>query len=197
MTVSAVLALNEVEQDKADIPFDAEDELIIDPILILTGRPNCLRPGNWGRKFRHNWYVSRYWKCEGINAKIQHCETGRWFQPSKSKCVWAWKWEWEPISPPQKPPAPTWPTWPTLPSRPTPTWPTLPTRPTTPAPPPSRCEAPNCSGEMEFVLQPDWSPVHFWQCAPFGPVKMPCAPGTKFSYFHQVCVWPDQWENAC
>lgn len=61
----------------------------------------------------------------------------------------------------------------------------------------SWCERPSCEGLMRHFLQPTTSPTHFYQCAPYGVVKMPCAPGTKFSFLAQRCVWPSQWRNPC
>ncbi|XP_038122601.1 uncharacterized protein LOC6040803 [Culex quinquefasciatus] len=90
--------------------------------------------------------------------------------------------------------------------------PTLP--PVTTAPPPVTtadpdqdvgdfCIEPLCDTWQNInTLWPLRDPNFFYQCRPaFGggwiPQQMPCAPGTVFSFRHQVCVWPIQWVDPC
>lgn len=56
--------------------------------------------------------------------------------------------------------------------------------------------APACTNEQLGRLWPDRSdPTRFFQCTGVGTWKhRPCAPGTRFSDFHQVCVHPWMWQ---
>uniref|UniRef100_A0A8W7PWL1 Chitin-binding type-2 domain-containing protein n=1 Tax=Anopheles coluzzii TaxID=1518534 RepID=A0A8W7PWL1_ANOCL len=64
------------------------------------------------------------------------------------------------------------------------------------------CSGPRCVTLQEINTL--W--VHpmadkFYQCRPlmsgWSPQEMPCAPGTLFSFFHQVCVHPWDWADPC
>ncbi|XP_062550006.1 uncharacterized protein LOC134214699 [Armigeres subalbatus] len=65
------------------------------------------------------------------------------------------------------------------------------------------CIEPRCQTTAEInTLWPNPNNTFFYQCRPaFGggwtPQLMPCAPGTVFSFPHQVCVWPAQWTDPC
>lgn len=66
-----------------------------------------------------------------------------------------------------------------------------------------QCKVPSCSSDAERgILWPSCDPEKFYQCAPSGPVLMPCAeyqPGARlwFNFKQQVCNWPSLWEPAC
>lgn len=154
-------------QTEVEAPHD--DEVGGSGVFLPNGKPDCSKLSNWLKRHRHYWYIHRYWVCRGTTPQLNTCTVPLFFQPSSQRCVFPWNWEYEPIRPPTNPPPP---------------------------PPPSICENPNCD-EDSSKLWPSTSPIHFWQCAPFGPVQMPCSPGTKFSFEHQVCVWPSQWSNVC
>ncbi|XP_059622888.1 mucin-2-like [Phlebotomus argentipes] len=62
------------------------------------------------------------------------------------------------------------------------------------------CTAPTCTYDqwLDGTLYPTLSPVEFYQCGPEGYLyTMPCAPGTCFSYDHQVCVHFRDWVYQC
>uniref|UniRef100_A0A182KG99 Chitin-binding type-2 domain-containing protein n=1 Tax=Anopheles christyi TaxID=43041 RepID=A0A182KG99_9DIPT len=64
------------------------------------------------------------------------------------------------------------------------------------------CSGPRCVTLQEInTLWIHPRPDMFYQCRPFmggwSPQEMPCAPGTLFSFFHQVCVHPWQWTDPC
>ncbi|XP_052872207.1 uncharacterized protein LOC128277737 [Anopheles cruzii] len=64
------------------------------------------------------------------------------------------------------------------------------------------CPGPRCVTSAEInTLWVHPSPGHFYQCRPgtagWFPQEMPCAPGTLFSFRHQVCVHPWDWVEPC
>ncbi|XP_055618317.1 uncharacterized protein LOC129763360 [Toxorhynchites rutilus septentrionalis] len=64
------------------------------------------------------------------------------------------------------------------------------------------CIVPQCRTKQEIdTYWPHPDPEKFYQCRPniagWTPQEMPCAPSTLFSFRHQVCVWPFQWEDPC
>lgn len=63
------------------------------------------------------------------------------------------------------------------------------------------CFRPQCtiSQWQEGTLYPTRDPTHFYQCGPGtnNLFTMPCAPGTCFSFRHQVCIHPRDWQNDC
>jgi len=55
---------------------------------------------------------------------------------------------------------------------------------------------PECRTQEEFAtMWPDFEdPTRFFLCIGYGTfVSRSCAPGTKFSFFHQTCVHPWMW----
>ncbi|XP_055697274.1 integumentary mucin C.1-like [Phlebotomus papatasi] len=66
---------------------------------------------------------------------------------------------------------------------------------------PHSCEPPPCTAEqwLKGTLLPTRDPTKFFQCGPgVGNLFiMPCAPGTCFSFDHQVCVHNYDWKNPC
>uniref|UniRef100_A0A182P7G7 Chitin-binding type-2 domain-containing protein n=1 Tax=Anopheles epiroticus TaxID=199890 RepID=A0A182P7G7_9DIPT len=64
------------------------------------------------------------------------------------------------------------------------------------------CAGPRCVTQQEInTLWVHPSSNMFYQCRPmmsgWSPQEMPCAPGTLFSFFHQVCVHPWEWSDPC
>uniref|UniRef100_A0A182Y4Y3 Uncharacterized protein n=1 Tax=Anopheles stephensi TaxID=30069 RepID=A0A182Y4Y3_ANOST len=64
------------------------------------------------------------------------------------------------------------------------------------------CSGPRCTTYEEInTLWVHPLATMFYQCRPFmtgwSPQEMPCAPGTLFSFFQQVCVHPQDWVDPC
>lgn len=62
------------------------------------------------------------------------------------------------------------------------------------------CAAPACTEEQYWANThfATSNPRTFWQCPGISWVQeMPCAPGTCFSFTHQVCVHARDWVNQC
>uniref|UniRef100_A0A3F2Z130 Chitin-binding type-2 domain-containing protein n=1 Tax=Anopheles minimus TaxID=112268 RepID=A0A3F2Z130_9DIPT len=64
------------------------------------------------------------------------------------------------------------------------------------------CSGPRCATAQEInTLWIHPTASMFYQCRPFmsgwAPQEMPCAPGTLFSYFQQVCVHAQDWVDEC
>uniref|UniRef100_A0A182Q8F3 Chitin-binding type-2 domain-containing protein n=1 Tax=Anopheles farauti TaxID=69004 RepID=A0A182Q8F3_9DIPT len=64
------------------------------------------------------------------------------------------------------------------------------------------CSGPRCVTFDEInTLWVHPLPTFFYQCRPlmggWSPQEMPCAPGTLFSFRHQVCVHPQDWTDPC
>ena len=63
------------------------------------------------------------------------------------------------------------------------------------------CFRPECTLEqwLNGTLYPTRDPNFFFQCGPGtgNLYTMPCAPGTCFSFRHQVCVHVRDWQNDC
>ncbi|EAL41689.2 uncharacterized protein LOC120906255 [Anopheles arabiensis] len=65
-----------------------------------------------------------------------------------------------------------------------------------------RCAAPRCGTYKEVnTLWVHESSDKFYQCrrinGTWAPLALPCAPGTLYSFKHQVCVLPSMWEASC
>uniref|UniRef100_A0A182MSQ3 Chitin-binding type-2 domain-containing protein n=1 Tax=Anopheles culicifacies TaxID=139723 RepID=A0A182MSQ3_9DIPT len=68
--------------------------------------------------------------------------------------------------------------------------------------PTNPCSGPRCVTLQEInTLWIHPMPTMFYQCRPlmggWSPQEMPCAPGTLFSYFDQVCVHTQDWVDIC
>ncbi|XP_055618329.1 uncharacterized protein LOC129763366 [Toxorhynchites rutilus septentrionalis] len=78
---------------------------------------------------------------------------------------------------------------------------TTPLTTTTTVPDRGICPVPICRiQDPRLYPHSDWT--MYYQCVPqqdgsWAPLERPCAPGTRFHYGFQVCVWPAQWEDFC
>ncbi|XP_063708874.1 mucin-5AC-like [Culicoides brevitarsis] len=65
------------------------------------------------------------------------------------------------------------------------------------------CEPPPCNTEdQRNKLWPTPDKTQFYQCVPdpscgYKALERPCAPGTVFGYYEQVCIWERDWVDPC
>uniref|UniRef100_A0AAG5DW33 Chitin-binding type-2 domain-containing protein n=1 Tax=Anopheles atroparvus TaxID=41427 RepID=A0AAG5DW33_ANOAO len=188
----------------------------------LCPQPSCVTKEEidtlWGYPDPNFFLQCRPAKTGYWELQLMPCAPSTWFSFRHQVCVIPMYWEactgneGTTVNPPT-PETPTTPGTPETPSTPdTPDTPTIPDTPDTPSTPNTggstvdddlidRCNEPRCTTFVEInTLWVHISPVFFYQCRPSNgywyPEVMPCAPGTVFSFRHQVCVFPQYWQDC-